>query len=50
MELAKCSENPGIMVVSSYDYYDDAELPENTDPWFKDLVQDVRLCINEWGF
>ena len=47
MELAKHSENSGIMVAPSYDYYNDAELPENTDPWFKDLVQDVRLCINE---
>ncbi|CAO3627037.1 unnamed protein product [Mucor fragilis] len=47
MELAKCSENPGIMVVSSYDYYDDAELPENTDPWFKDLVQDFQFLTEK---
>ncbi|KAL0138449.1 hypothetical protein V8B55DRAFT_1597832 [Mucor lusitanicus] len=47
MELAKSSENPGIMVLPSYDYYDDAELPENADPWFKDLVQDFEFLTEQ---
>ena len=41
MNLAKSSDNHGIIVVPSYDYYDDANLPEISDPWFKNLVQDV---------
>lgn len=48
MKLAKSSDNPGIMILPSYDYYDDAESPDIADPWFKDLVQDVcfmhKLC------
>lgn len=41
MDLAKSSDNPGLMIVPSYDYYDDAGATEIYDPWFKDLVQDV---------
>ncbi|KAK4516638.1 uncharacterized protein ATC70_011614 [Mucor velutinosus] len=47
MELAKSSDNTGIMAVPSYDYYDDAELPENADPWFKDLVQDFEFLTEK---
>lgn len=42
MDLAKSSDNHGIMIAPSYDYYNDADSPEISDPWFKDLVQDVR--------
>ncbi|KAF1800359.1 hypothetical protein V8B55DRAFT_1536843 [Mucor lusitanicus] len=47
MELSKSSENPGIMVLPSYDYYDDTELSENVDPWFKDLVQDFEFLTEK---
>ncbi|KAI8644751.1 hypothetical protein BD408DRAFT_462051 [Parasitella parasitica] len=41
MNLAHSSDNPGIMILPSYDYYDDASSPDITDPWFKDVVRDV---------
>ncbi|GAN09249.1 D-amino-acid oxidase [Mucor ambiguus] len=47
MELTKSSENSGIMAAPSYDYYDDAELPENADPWFQDLVQDFEILTEK---
>lgn len=33
----------GIMVVPSYDYYDDDSVAEVTDPWFKDIVRNVSF-------
>jgi exo-beta-1,3-glucanase (GH17 family) len=35
-------ENIGIMVVPSYDYYDNDSVPEATDPWFKNTVRNVK--------
>lgn len=34
-------EAPGIIVVPSFDYYNDDSIPEIYDPWFKSVVPDV---------
>ncbi|KAL7320000.1 hypothetical protein PS15m_003072 [Mucor circinelloides] len=47
MNLAKSSDNPGIMILPSYDYYDDAESPDVADPWFKNLVQDFEFLTEK---
>lgn len=42
MNLAETEGNlAGIMVLPSYDYYDDDTIPEIYDPWFKSVVRDV---------
>lgn len=40
------NEEIGIMVVPSYDYYDDDSVPEVTNPWIKDTVYNVN--IEKW--
>lgn len=37
------NEEIGIMVVPSYDYYDDDSVPEVTNPWIKDTVYNVNI-------
>lgn len=38
------NEEMGIMVLTSFDYYDDDSAPEVRDPWFKDTVYNVSSC------
>ncbi|KAI7906871.1 uncharacterized protein BX663DRAFT_494047 [Cokeromyces recurvatus] len=40
-------ESTGIMIVPSFDYYDDDSIIENTDPWFKDVVQNFQLLTEK---
>ncbi|CEP16337.1 hypothetical protein [Parasitella parasitica] len=47
MDLAHSSDNTGIMIAPSYDYYDDALSSEVTDPWFKDVVQDFEFLTEK---
>jgi hypothetical protein len=37
------NEEMGIMVVPSFDYYDDDSTPEVYDPWFRNVVYNVRV-------
>lgn len=37
------AENNGIMVVPSYDYYDNNSAPESTNPWFRNTVRNVKI-------
>ncbi|KAI8982187.1 hypothetical protein BDF20DRAFT_817919 [Mycotypha africana] len=35
----------GIMVMPSYDYYEDASIAEISHPWFKDVVENVSVSF-----
>ncbi|KAI8084072.1 uncharacterized protein B0P05DRAFT_578524 [Gilbertella persicaria] len=47
--LALAKKDTGVIIVPSYDYYDDDSLPEIYDPWFKDTVLDFKLLQEKDG-
>ncbi|KAI9486483.1 MAG: hypothetical protein EXX96DRAFT_516544 [Benjaminiella poitrasii] len=43
MKLAENEISTCIEITPSFDYYDDDSVPEFTDPWFKDVVQNFKM-------